>query len=62
MALWEYIREKMRAHPKQVVCENQASMTYEELCIFAESYAKKLNAEYYGVYCNSEMAAARIYH
>lgn len=58
MALWEYIREKMRAHPKQVVCENQASMTYEELCIFAESYAGKLDAEYYGVYCNSEMAAA----
>lgn len=58
MALWEYIREKMRAHPKQVVCENQASMTYEDLCIFAENYAKKLTADYYGIYCNSEMAAA----
>lgn len=58
MALWEYLREKMRAHPKQVMCENGATMTYEELCIFAENYAKKLTADYYGIYCNSEMAAA----
>ena len=60
MALWEYLREKMRAHPKQVMCENGATMTYEELCIFAENYAKKLTADYYGIYCNSEMAAATL--
>ncbi len=58
MTLWEYIKEKMLKHPTQTVNENGASMTFEELCIFAESYAQKLTADYYGILCNSEMAAA----
>ncbi len=58
MTLWKYIKEKMLEHPTQTVNENDAAMTFEELCIFAESYAKKLTADYYGILCSSELATA----
>lgn len=58
MKLWNYIRQKMLEHPDQVVCEGDAFMTYEELFIFADQYSKKLTSSYYGIFCNSEMAAA----
>lgn len=56
--LWEYLKNKMLEQPTQTVCENGASLTYEELCIFAEEFAKKLTADYYGILCNCEMLAA----
>lgn len=58
MRLWKFIREKMLEHPYQTVCEGNASLTYEELCVFAELHAQKLNSSYYGILCNSEMATA----
>ena len=58
MTLWEYIKEKMMRYPMQAVSEKGASMTYEDLCIFAERFAKKLTADYYGVLCNYEMSSA----
>ena len=58
MILWEYIKKKMLGHPTQTVNENGASMTFEELCIFAENYAEKLTADYYGILCSSELATA----
>ena len=58
MKLWEYIKGKMMEHPDQLVCENNASMTYEELCIYAESRAKTLKFPYYAILCHSEMATA----
>ena len=58
MTLWEYIKEKMLEHPTQTISEKGVSMTYEDLCIFAESFAKKLTADYYGVLCNYEMSSA----
>ena len=56
MTLWEYIKKKMLEHPTQVISEKGASMTYEDLCIFAEFYGKKLKAQYYGSLCNNEMS------
>ena len=58
MKLWHYIREKMLDHPDQRIIEGDVFMTYEEMCIFAENYAKKLTAPYYAILCNSEMASA----
>ena len=58
MRLWEYIRSRMMEHPDQLICEGEASMTYEELCIYAETHAKQLADPYYGILCKSEMASA----
>lgn len=58
MRLWEYIKEKMLEHPTQTISEKGVSMTYEDLCIFAQSFAKKLTADYYGILCNCEMSSA----
>ena len=58
MRLWNYIREKMLEHPDQLVCEGEASMTYEELCIYAEEHGKYLDESCYAILCNSEMATA----
>jgi acyl-CoA synthetase (AMP-forming)/AMP-acid ligase II len=58
MILWNYIRRKMMETPSQTICEGSAEMTFEEMCVFAENYAKKLTAPYYGILCKSEMAAA----
>lgn len=58
MRLWQYIREKLLEHPEQTLCEGNAAITYEEICIFAEERAKELTAPYYGIFCNSELAAA----
>ena len=58
MRLWEYIKSKILEHPEQLVCEGDASMTYEDLCIYAEEHGKCLDASYYTILCNSEMATA----
>ena len=58
MRLWEYIKTKMLEHSDQVVCEGNASMTYEELCVYAEHRANTLHSPCYTILCNSEMATA----
>lgn len=59
MILWNYIREHMLRYPAQTVEEGNASMTYEELVIYAESFQKKLSGETCcAICCHSEMAAA----
>ena len=58
MTLWEYIKRKMLKTPAQTICENGASMTYEDICIFAESFAKKLSGKYYAILCDYEMMSA----
>ena len=58
MTLWEYVKKSLLKKPMQTISENGASMTYEDLCIFAESYAQKLTADCYGVFCNYEMTSA----
>lgn len=59
MILWKCIKEALLRHPKQVVCEQQAQMSYEELAVFAECFAHKIAGEQCCVImCTSEMAAA----
>lgn len=58
MKLWNHIKEKMHEKADQTVSENGTEMTYEELSIFAEIFARKLDGEKCCVIlCESEMAA-----
>ena len=42
MILWSYIKENMERTPWQFVCEDGAKMRYEDIIIWAESFADKL--------------------
>lgn len=56
--LWEFLKDKMLKNLSQKVCENDAEMTFEELIVFAETFAEKLNGiKCCGILCNSEMAS-----
>lgn len=59
MKLWYYLKNKMEENSQQVVCEKEASMTYEEIIIFTEEFAKKLKGiKCCAILCQSEMAAS----
>ncbi len=59
MKLWQYLKNKMQLNPKQIVCENGAAMTFEELIVFVEEFSKKLKGiKCCGILCQSEMAAS----
>lgn len=58
MRLWEFLKDKMSYHFNQLVCENDATMTFEELAIFAETFAEKIKGfRCCAILCDSEMAA-----
>ena len=57
--LWKYLKNKMQNSLSQTVCEGSAGMTYEEVLVFAEMFAKRLNGiKCCAILCGSEMAAA----
>ena len=59
MRLWNFIKEHMLKKPEQQICENGASLSFEETVIWAESFAKRMNGvECCAILCSSEMAAA----
>ena len=59
MKLWNFIKEHMLKNPDQQICENEASLSFEETAIWAEGFAKRLNGvECCAILCSSEMAAA----
>ncbi len=59
MRLWNFVREHMLKHPNQRIYEKQASLSFEETAIWAESFASKLTGiECCAILCSSEMAAA----
>ena len=59
MMLWKYIKDALLRHPTQIVREQQAQMSYEELVVFSERFACKIAGEQCCVImCESEMAAA----
>ena len=59
MKLWEYIKKNMLKYPYQTVCENEAVISYENLVIWAELFARRLRGlNCCAILCNSEMAAA----
>lgn len=59
MKLWEYIKKNMLKYPYQTVCENEAEISYENLVIWAELFARKLRGlKCCAILCNSETAAA----
>lgn len=58
MTLWKYLKNRMNFNLQQTVCENDTSLTFEEMIMFAEKFAKKLRGiKCCAVLCQSEMAA-----
>lgn len=59
MKLWNFIKEHMLKNPEQQICENGASLSFEETVIWAEGFAKRLaGVECCAILCSSEMAEA----
>ena len=58
MELWRFLRAEMQRNLKRKICENDAELTFEELLIFAEAFAKRLKwIHCCAIFCQSEMAA-----
>ena len=59
MTLWNYVKEHMLENFDQQICEDGASLSYEETVIWAESFAQRLHGvNCCAILCSSEMAAA----
>lgn len=59
MKLWRRVKEHMQRYPTQVMCEENAELSFEEILIFAEKFSKQLNGvRCCAILCQSEMAAA----
>lgn len=59
MTLWKYIKEKALNNSAQFISENDAKMTFEDIVIWAEIFAKRLNGiKCCAILCSSEMAAS----
>lgn len=59
MKLWNFLKERMLTNWHQKICENEAYMTYEELVIFAESFANRMaGLKCCAILCQTEMAAS----
>lgn len=59
MKLWKYLKNKMQSNLQQKICENDASMTFEEMMVFAERFSEKLKGiKCCAILCQSEMAAS----
>lgn len=58
MKLWDFLKSNMLLHKEQLVCENNAQMTFEDLVCWAELFAERLKGlKCCAVLCGSEMAA-----
>lgn len=59
MTLWEHLYEHMMNHPDKTLQENKATITYEEIAIYAKILAKSISGQSScAIYCHSELAAA----
>ena len=58
MKLWKHLKNKMQLHLQQEICENNVSITFEEMIIFVEEFSKKLRGiKCCAILCESELAA-----
>ncbi len=61
MRLWNYIKSKMEHNLLQTVSENDTSLTFEEMIIFAEEFSENLKGiKCCAIMCQSEMAASMV--
>lgn len=60
MKLWNDLKRKMLAHPRQTVCENESELSYNELIASSELFAQQLaGLRSCAVLCRSEFMAAQ---
>lgn len=57
--LYEFLKDKMTAHPDQVISDDTESITYRELLEYAETYGKTLTEEKYGLLFDSDLNTAK---
>lgn len=59
MKLWNYIKQHLLNHPNQSISENDTSLSFEDMAIWAEGFSKKLySIDCCAILCSSEMAAS----
>lgn len=59
MTLWNYIKQHLLDNSNQSISENDASLTFENMAIWAEGFSKKLyGIDCCAILCSSEMAAS----
>ena len=59
MKLWNYIKQHLLSNPNQSISENGASLSFEDMAIWAEGFSKKLyGIDCCAILCSSEMAAS----
>lgn len=59
MTIWDFIKNQMMHNYEQKICEEGAEISYEDMVIFAETFAEKIKGEKCcAIICNSEMAAS----
>lgn len=59
MELWNNIKKHLQKYPNQTVSENTASMSFEDMAIWAESFSDKLRGiNCCAILCSSEMAVS----
>ena len=57
--LWDFLKECMMQNSDQQVCENDASLSFEEMIVWAETFAERLKGKKCcAILCSSEMAAS----
>lgn len=61
MILWKLIKEHLLLNSQQHICENKAVMSYEDIAIWAETFAAKLQGvRCCAILCSSEMTNAMV--
>ncbi len=61
MRLWNYIKSKMERNLLQTVSENDTSLTFDEIIIFAEKFSENLKGiKCCAIMCQSEMATSMV--
>ena len=59
MKLWNFLKSQMMHYSDQLICEEDAKMTYEDFIVWAEQFSLRLkNLHSCAIFCNSEMMAA----
>lgn len=59
MKLWNLIKTRMMENPTKQICENDAKLSFEEIVIWSESFAQRLQGIHCcAILCSSEMASA----
>ncbi len=58
MPLWDLLKSALEKHSVHTISEKNASMSFYEMSLFAETFAETLTESCYGILCQSELATS----